>query len=176
SPPCRHARPPWPGARRRGFLRRTAQRHPRPHRPPAGAGHGGHYADGAGGGDREPAPRRRAATVALPGGGAGQRPGQGRRILPRARDPGGGVSAGDLTALTVNEASRLLRDGSISASELVNAHVERIGRLDDKVQAYLRPTQHLRKLQTEEADRRLRAGDAPPLAGIPIAIKDVLCV
>src|SRR4029077_18653825 len=30
--------------------------------------------------------------------------------------------------------------------------------------------------QAKEADRRIRLGDAPPLAGIPMAVKDVLCV
>jgi aspartyl-tRNA(Asn)/glutamyl-tRNA(Gln) amidotransferase subunit A len=86
------------------------------------------------------------------------------------------VSAGDLTALTVKDATRLLRLGSISASDLVTAHVERIERLDPSVKAYLRLTQDVWERQAAEADRRLREGSAPPLAGIPIAIKDVLCV
>jgi aspartyl-tRNA(Asn)/glutamyl-tRNA(Gln) amidotransferase subunit A len=86
------------------------------------------------------------------------------------------LSPADLTTLTIKEASRLLRLGSISASDLVTAHVERIERLDPKVKAYLRFAPELWERQAREADRRLRAGDAPPLAGIPVAIKDVLCV
>jgi aspartyl-tRNA(Asn)/glutamyl-tRNA(Gln) amidotransferase subunit A len=82
----------------------------------------------------------------------------------------------DLTRLTVNQASRLLRQGSISSAELVTAHVERIERVDPRVKAYLRLTQDLWEKQADEADRRIRQGDAGPLAGIPIAIKDVLCV
>ncbi|TMD25393.1 MAG: hypothetical protein E6I92_12665, partial [Chloroflexi bacterium] len=97
-------------------------------------------------------------------------------MLPRAGDPGRGVTSGDLTELTIKEATHLLRLGSISASDLVTAHVERIEQLDARVKAYLRMTQEVWERQAEEADRKLRDGDAPPLAGIPIAIKDVLCV
>src|SRR2546421_2566135 len=82
----------------------------------------------------------------------------------------------DLTALTIKDASRLLRLGTISSADLVTAHVERIERLDPHVKAYLRFTPEIWERQAEEADRRIRQGDAPPLAGIPLAVKDVLCV
>jgi len=86
------------------------------------------------------------------------------------------VTADDLTRLTIKDAGRLLRLGSVSASELVTAHIERIERVDRTVKAYLRHTPELWEKQADEADRRLRQGDAPPLAGIPLAVKDVLCV
>ncbi len=82
----------------------------------------------------------------------------------------------DLTALTIKDASRLLRLGTISAADLVTAHVERIERVDPHVKAYLRFTPELWEKQADEADRKIRQGDAPPLAGIPLAVKDVLCV
>jgi len=86
------------------------------------------------------------------------------------------LTSDDLTRLTITEASRLLRLGSISSADLVTAHVERIERLDKHVKAYLRFTPELWEKQAEEADRRIRQGDAPALAGIPLAVKDVLCV
>ena len=86
------------------------------------------------------------------------------------------MTGSDLTELTIKEAIRLLRLGSISSADLVTAHVERIERLDPHVKAYLRFTPEVWEKQAEEADRRIRQGDAPPLAGIPIAVKDVLCV
>ena len=82
----------------------------------------------------------------------------------------------DLTALTIKEAARLLRLGSISSADLVTAHVERIERLDPHVKAYLRFTPEIWERSADDADRRIRQGDAPPLAGIPLAVKDVLCV
>ncbi|HUE68148.1 MAG TPA: amidase family protein, partial [Candidatus Acidoferrum sp.] len=82
----------------------------------------------------------------------------------------------DLTQLTIKEASRLLRLGSISSADLVTAHVQRIERVDPKVKAFLRFTPEVWERQANEADRRIREGTAPPLAGIPLAVKDVLCV
>ena len=86
------------------------------------------------------------------------------------------MTGSDLTELTIKEAIRLLRLGSISSADLVTAHVERIERLDPHVKAYLRFTPEVWEKQAEDADRRIRQGDAPPLAGIPMAVKDVLCV
>ena len=82
----------------------------------------------------------------------------------------------DLTKLTITEASRLLRLHSISASELVTAHVERIGQVDHLVKAFLRFTPELYEKEADEADEKLRHGEGGPLTGIPVAIKDVLCV
>jgi aspartyl-tRNA(Asn)/glutamyl-tRNA(Gln) amidotransferase subunit A len=82
----------------------------------------------------------------------------------------------ELTQLTIKDAARLLRLGSISSADLVTAHVERIERLDKHVKAYLRFTPEIWERQAREADRQIREGNAPPLAGIPLAVKDVLCV
>jgi aspartyl-tRNA(Asn)/glutamyl-tRNA(Gln) amidotransferase subunit A len=82
----------------------------------------------------------------------------------------------DLTELTIREAGRLLRLHSISSAELVTAHVERIDRIDRRVKAFLRFTPELWQKQAEEADERIRRGDTGPLVGIPMAVKDVLCV
>ena len=82
----------------------------------------------------------------------------------------------DLTELGIKDAARLLRLHSISAAELLTAHLERIERLDHRVKAFLRFTPELWEKQAEQADARLKWGDAGPLAGIPMAVKDVLCV
>ncbi len=86
------------------------------------------------------------------------------------------MTSDDLTQLTIKEASRLLRLGSFSAGDLVTAHVDRIERLDKHVKAFLRFTPERWEKQVEEADRKIRDGTAGPLAGIPLAVKDVLCV
>ncbi len=82
----------------------------------------------------------------------------------------------ELTALTISEAARLLRLHSISASELVSAHVERIGQVDHLVKAFLRFTPEMYEKQAEEADAKLARGEGGLLTGIPLAVKDVLCV
>ena len=70
----------------------------------------------------------------------------------------------------------LLDRREISAAELLEAHRERIEEADGRVGAYLRLTAELAAGQAREADRRIAAGEAGPLTGIPMAIKDVLCV
>jgi aspartyl-tRNA(Asn)/glutamyl-tRNA(Gln) amidotransferase subunit A len=82
----------------------------------------------------------------------------------------------ELTELTIAEAARLLRLHSISATELATAHVERIDRVDHLVKAFLRFTPELWEKQAEEADRKLTNKEGGPLTGIPLAVKDVLCV
>jgi aspartyl-tRNA(Asn)/glutamyl-tRNA(Gln) amidotransferase subunit A len=82
----------------------------------------------------------------------------------------------NLTELTVSEAARLLRLRSISAAELVTAHVQRIEQVDPLVKAFLRFTPELYEKQADEADEKLARGEGGPLTGIPMAVKDVLCV
>ena len=82
----------------------------------------------------------------------------------------------ELTELTVKEAGRLLRLRSISSVELVTAHVERIERTDRRVKAFLRFTPEMWEVQARDADERIRHGDTGALVGIPMAVKDVLCV
>ncbi|HEY8864771.1 MAG TPA: Asp-tRNA(Asn)/Glu-tRNA(Gln) amidotransferase subunit GatA [Candidatus Dormibacteraeota bacterium] len=82
----------------------------------------------------------------------------------------------NLTELTIKEAARLLRLHSFSAAELVTAHIDQIERLDRRVRAFLRFTPELWEKQAEEADARIKDGDMGPLVGIPMAVKDVLCV
>ena len=82
----------------------------------------------------------------------------------------------NLTELTITEAAKLLRLHSVSAVELVTEHITQIERLDHRVKAFLRLTPQLWKKQAEDADERIKRGDIGPLVGIPMAVKDVLCV
>ena len=52
-----------------------------------------------------------------------------------------------------------------------------IERQEPRIKAFLRVTEDLARNQAAEADRRLAAGEnGSPLLGIPLAVKDVLCV
>lgn len=76
------------------------------------------------------------------------------------------------TFVSVAEMSRRLQSREVSAVELARDYLERIeaGR---SLNAFLdvRPEETIR--QAEEADRRIAAGEATPLTGIPIAHKDI---
>ena len=82
----------------------------------------------------------------------------------------------DTTRLTIAELQRLLRARELSTADLLSEHLERIDNVDDHVKAFLRITKDLAREQAAAADRALKAGEAGPLAGIPLAVKDVLCV
>ena len=78
--------------------------------------------------------------------------------------------------MTIHEAQKLLRRGEISSTELTCAILERICALDNDIKAYLTLTPELAMEQAAEADQRRAAGEDTPLLGIPLAIKDVLCL
>ncbi len=82
----------------------------------------------------------------------------------------------DATRLTIGEVQQLLRDRETSAQELLSLHLDHIEETDDQVKAFLRLTESLAGEQARAADRALKDGSAGPLTGIPMAVKDVLCV
>jgi aspartyl-tRNA(Asn)/glutamyl-tRNA(Gln) amidotransferase subunit A len=83
-------------------------------------------------------------------------------------------SAGDLTWLTAAESRDLLAQRQISSRELTQSHLDRISELDGAIHSYIEITGEVALAQADAADSRLAAGDAEPLTGIPIALKDVL--
>jgi len=82
----------------------------------------------------------------------------------------------DTTHMTLTELQRLLHARELSAKDLLSEHMMRIENVDGAVKAFLRTTPQLAADQAAAADRALKAGEAGPLAGIPLAVKDVLCV
>jgi aspartyl-tRNA(Asn)/glutamyl-tRNA(Gln) amidotransferase subunit A len=77
--------------------------------------------------------------------------------------------------LTISEAHRLLNTKQVSSVELTQSVLERIDRVEPKVQAIVTVTEELALKQARRADERLASGDKSPLNGIPVLIKDVIC-
>ena len=77
--------------------------------------------------------------------------------------------------ITMHEASRLLKDKQISSVELTEAYLERISQVDSRVHALVTVTDELALEQARKADELIAAGEAGPLAGVPIVIKDNMC-
>ena len=84
-------------------------------------------------------------------------------------------TATQLTAMRIAEARRALDAGDVSAVELADAYFARIDRLDGELGAYLHVMREVGLAQAAAADRRIAAGDAQAMTGIPVALKDVLC-
>ncbi|MDD5466716.1 MAG: Asp-tRNA(Asn)/Glu-tRNA(Gln) amidotransferase subunit GatA [Anaerolineales bacterium] len=88
----------------------------------------------------------------------------------------------ELSELTLGEVVQCLRSGELSSRELTRHALERAERLEPGLHAFLTLTPEKALAAAEAADRQLanwrREGNGalPPLCGVPIAIKDVLCV
>jgi aspartyl-tRNA(Asn)/glutamyl-tRNA(Gln) amidotransferase subunit A len=77
----------------------------------------------------------------------------------------------ELTRLTAVETAAAIRARDVSATEVAQAHLDRIAAVDGQVHAFL----HVDAEGALETARRVDAGElSGPLAGVPLALKDVV--
>jgi aspartyl-tRNA(Asn)/glutamyl-tRNA(Gln) amidotransferase subunit A len=81
----------------------------------------------------------------------------------------------ELNWLTATEARDLLARRDISSVELTRACLERIEAVEDSVRSFITLTPEVAMAQAEAADRMLADGDAFPMTGIPMQVKDIMC-
>ena len=79
----------------------------------------------------------------------------------------------ELNKLTIAEASAKLRTREITATQLTRDCLDRIAAAEPKLHAFITVCENEALEQAAAADARLDAGDAPPLCGIPLGIKDI---
>ncbi|HJM88316.1 MAG TPA: Asp-tRNA(Asn)/Glu-tRNA(Gln) amidotransferase subunit GatA [Dehalococcoidia bacterium] len=75
---------------------------------------------------------------------------------------------------TAHEHAAALRDGEYSARDLATATLALVQAQEPSLNAYISILGDEALAQAEVADERLQVGDAGPLTGIPIAVKDLL--
>ena len=81
----------------------------------------------------------------------------------------------DLTRLSAAQLAAHLTSGETSSVEATQAHLDRIADVDGAVHAFLHVSAEQALATAREVDSRRAAGeDLHPLAGVPIAIKDVV--
>ncbi|WP_262281513.1 Asp-tRNA(Asn)/Glu-tRNA(Gln) amidotransferase subunit GatA [Micromonospora sp. MA102] len=81
----------------------------------------------------------------------------------------------DLTRLTAAEIAGLVATGETSAVEVTRAHLDRITAVDEQVHAFLHVDTEGALAAARSVDERRAAGEElGPLAGVPVAVKDVL--
>ena len=78
----------------------------------------------------------------------------------------------DLTKLTLAEARDGLKAKEFSARELTESYLDAIAAAD-RLNAYVARTPDVALKMAEDSDRRLAAGEAGPLEGVPIGVKDL---
>src|ERR1700684_2295693 len=80
----------------------------------------------------------------------------------------------DLTRMTAAELSAALSTSEVSATEVTRAHLDRIAAVDDRVHAFLHVAADSALTQARDIDtRRANGEELGPLAGVPVAVKDV---
>ncbi len=79
------------------------------------------------------------------------------------------------TEFTLRGAAEALAEGAIGAEELTRAHLDAIERLNPRLNAFITVTAEQALDAARASDARRARGEAGPLEGIPLAIKDLFC-
>jgi aspartyl-tRNA(Asn)/glutamyl-tRNA(Gln) amidotransferase subunit A len=81
----------------------------------------------------------------------------------------------ELIRLSAAEQSELLQSRQISSVELTQAHLDRIAETDGDLGAFLHVSDTVLTIADEVDAARAGGVELSPLAGVPVAVKDVLC-
>jgi aspartyl-tRNA(Asn)/glutamyl-tRNA(Gln) amidotransferase subunit A len=80
----------------------------------------------------------------------------------------------ELITMTAAELSAAMAAGDVSAVDVTEAHLDRIAAVDDRVKAFLHVAADDARARAREVDARRKAGEPlGPLAGVPVAVKDL---
>jgi len=82
------------------------------------------------------------------------------------------VDAAELAFTGPLRQADLIRAGEVSARELVEVYLERIGRIDLQLNAFRVVLAERALAEADQADARRGEADGPPFLGVPFAIKD----
>jgi aspartyl-tRNA(Asn)/glutamyl-tRNA(Gln) amidotransferase subunit A len=82
----------------------------------------------------------------------------------------------DITRSTAVELLKQMKSGAISAEEVTRAYLDRIDRFEGRIKAFLHRDADKALEKARDVDARRHSGQpVGELAGVPIALKDVLC-
>ena len=81
----------------------------------------------------------------------------------------------DSTRLTMAETREALAARTMSAEELAQAHLDAIEKANDALNAFILPTPDHALDMARASDARIAKGEARPMEGVPLGIKDLFC-
>ena len=81
----------------------------------------------------------------------------------------------NLKELTIEKAHEMLTKGEIKVIDLAEAYLKNIEEKNENLNVYLEVFDDIKE-QAEEAQKKIDAGEGTALTGIPISIKDVICM
>ncbi len=79
------------------------------------------------------------------------------------------------TYRTISELSSLLHKKETSSTELTELYLSRAEALAEKTNSYIKLTRAEALKAAAAADKTLKAGEAGPLCGVPLGVKDIIC-
>ena len=84
-------------------------------------------------------------------------------------------TSGDITSKSASELADAIRSKKLTSKAIVEAHLDRIAKVNPKLNAIVQLTADSARREAEEADAALGRGEVKgPLHGVPITIKDTL--
>ena len=82
-----------------------------------------------------------------------------------------------ITRMTLLALSDAMQRGDLTSREVTQAYLDRIHQVEGKVQAYISLNEEEALRQADECDKKRHQGEkVSPLCGIPVAVKDNICV
>ncbi|HEV7179395.1 MAG TPA: Asp-tRNA(Asn)/Glu-tRNA(Gln) amidotransferase subunit GatA [Candidatus Baltobacteraceae bacterium] len=82
----------------------------------------------------------------------------------------------EFTERSAAEIARAVNARSVSARDVADAMLARVDRVDGEVGSYLTKLHDLARLSAARVDERIKDGEQLPLAGVPLAVKDNMCL
>lgn len=85
----------------------------------------------------------------------------------------------NLLQLSGIELGRRIREGDVSSTEVVERHIERVVRVNSRINAVVRDRFEQARVEAKQADEAVRSADAaelPPLLGVPCTIKESIAL
>jgi len=81
----------------------------------------------------------------------------------------------DLQSLTIKEVHKSLKNKTFSSKELTTSLLDRIEKIEPKIDSYLESTPELALKQAERTDKLIQSNqEISMLSGIPVSVKDVV--
>src|SRR5918912_1419650 len=84
------------------------------------------------------------------------------------------LTQSDLHWLTLAEVGDRMRRRGLSPVEVTDACLARIGAVDSRLNSFITVMADQARADAQAAERRIAAGQAGPLTGVPIALKDLV--